>query len=146
MFGLSYVKLIGMAAGALAIVAFVLLAFHWKHQASDRKEQLAAICTATRTAADQPKLDCKQVPQQIRFMGDAIKTLRTAITAQNAAVDMLARKSATDQAAAVKASQAAQERARAPEATSTRLTASSRSGERLTKPCLPSRTLTEAWR
>jgi hypothetical protein len=139
-------KLIGIGLGALAALAFVLMAFHWKAQASDRKDQLAAICTATRAASGQPKLDCKQVPQQIVFMGQAIGTLTTAVHKQNEAVAAMGAETSRQQGEADRASKAAQERARAPEAASTRLTASSRAGERLAKPCEPSRALQESWR
>jgi hypothetical protein len=49
--GLSTAKLIGLAIAVAAILSFVLLAFHWKHQAADRGEKLAVICQATRDAS-----------------------------------------------------------------------------------------------
>jgi hypothetical protein len=144
--GLSPISLIGMAAGALAVLAFVLLAFHWKHQASDRADKLATICTATRSAADNPKLGCGQVVVQISELGKSVATLKAGIASQNAAVNDLAAKSAASQAAAIEASRNAQARARGAEAASQRLRASSRVAVPLSASCEPSKAAKDAWR
>jgi multidrug efflux pump subunit AcrA (membrane-fusion protein) len=145
MFGLSTAKLIAFAIAAAAIIGFVTWSFSLRTRLEHRDAQLAAICAATRTAANQPKLDCKQVPQQIGFLGQTVTALSNALKAQNSAVEALGQQSADQQQKAAQASQAAQGRAREAEATSTRLNASSRSGEALAKPCAPSRALKEAW-
>jgi hypothetical protein len=142
-------KLIGMAAGALAIVLFVTLAFHWKHQAADRGEKLAAICSVTRSAADNPKMKCSDVPVQIKELGDSVTNLKAGVAMQNAAVNALGAKSKADQAAAAEASRNAQARAREAEATSERLKASARAGglpSGSQGQCVPSKAVQEAWR
>lgn len=146
MFGLSYLKLAGIAGGALAVIAFVLMAFHWKHQASDRADKLATICSATRSVANNPKMKCSEVPAQIGFMHDAIQTLHGAIEKQNAAVDALGAKSKADQAAAAEASRNAQARARGAEATAERLKASSRLAVPQSASCEPSKAVEETWK
>ena len=143
---LSTAKLIALAVAAAAILSFVLLAFHWRDTMTARGKQLDTICAATRAAADNPKLDCKLVAQQIGLMGKSIADLKTGIAHQNAAVNALAVESDRQKAAAVQASRIAQERARAAEATSARLAASSRSGGAVAKPCLPSPALVDAWK
>jgi hypothetical protein len=136
-------RLIGMSAGAVAILAFVLLAFHWKHQAADRKDQLAAICTETRSAAENPKLACNRVSAQIGQLGLSVIALKGALADQNAKVAQLGQETAQQQADSARASQVAQKRADKAEATSTRLDASSRSGG---APCEPSAALKGAWK
>jgi hypothetical protein len=69
-------KLGGMILGGLAALSFVLLALHWKHQASERGEKLAVICQTTRTASGVPKLKCGEVAAQIQFMGEALNAVR----------------------------------------------------------------------
>lgn len=140
--GLSTAKLIGLAIAVAAILSFVLLAFHWKHQAADRGEKLAVICQATRDASGQPKLKCSEVPAQIKFMGEAIGTLTQAIHKQNDAVTAMGAESERQKAEAAKASQAAQKRSTGAQATATRLEASSRAGG---PPCEPSKALKGAW-
>lgn len=139
-------KLGATIAGAVAVLAFVLLAFHWKDQAADRKAALETICAATRAASGQPKLKCGDVPKQIGFMGQAIGTLTSALHRQSDAVAAMGAETERQQGASAKASQVAQERARAAEATSARLDASSRAGGALAKPCEPSQALVEAWK
>jgi hypothetical protein len=146
MFGFSTAKLIGMGVGLLAIIAFVLLAFHWKNQAADRKEKLAIICKVTREASDNPKLDCGNVPLQIGELGAAVKNTKAALERQNAAVNAAAAESERQKNEAAQASQRASTRARGAQATSARLEASSRSGEAVAKPCVPSKALQESWR
>jgi hypothetical protein len=144
MFGLSslYVKLIGGAVAALMLLGLILGLKHYKHLADSRGQSLAVICQSTRAASGNPKLKCSEVPAQIKFMGEAIGTLTTAIHKQNDAVAAMGAETARQQGESAKASQVAQERARGAQATSTRLTASSRSGG---PPCEPSKALKGAW-
>jgi hypothetical protein len=135
-------KLGTMILGGVAILSFVLLAFHWKHQAADRGEKLAVICQFTRDASGNPKLKCSEVPAQIKFMGEAIGTLTTAIHKQNDAVAAMGAETTRQQADSAKASEKAAERSKGALATSTRLTASSRAGG---APCEPSKALKGAW-
>jgi hypothetical protein len=148
MFGLSslYVKLIGGAIAALVVLGLILGLKHYKHLAEDRGAKLAIICQATRTASGQPKLKCSEVPTQIQFMGEAIGTLTTAIHKQNDAVAAMGARTVQLQSESAKASQKAQERAQGAQATTTRLEASSRSGERQAKPCDLSKELKGSWR
>jgi hypothetical protein len=139
-------KLGGMILGALAILSFVLLAFHWKHQAADRGEKLAIICKTTREAADNSKMACGNVTLQIGELGASVKNLKAGIAHQNAAVNALATESDRQKAEAAKAVLSAATRARASQATSDRLAASSRSGEAVAKPCDASKALKGAWR
>ena len=139
-------KLGGMIVGGLAILAFVLLAFHWKDQAKSRSESLAIICQATRDASGQPKLKCGDVAKQIKFMGETIGAYSKALDAQSARVAALGAETERQSKIAAEASQEARERARAPARVSDSLLASSRSGERLAKPCEPSKALTGAWK
>lgn len=143
MFGLSYIKLAGLAIAAAAILSFVLLAFHWKSAMTERGEKLAVICQSTRDASGNPKLKCAEVPAQIKFMGEAIGTLTTAIHKQNDAVAAMGTETARQQGESAKASQAVLGRAREAQATSSRLEASSRSGG---PACEPSKALKGAWR
>jgi hypothetical protein len=69
-------KLGGMILGGLAALSFVLLALHWKHQASDRGDKLAVICQTTRTASGVSKLKCGEVAAQIQFIGEALNAVR----------------------------------------------------------------------
>jgi len=142
----SIPMLIGLAIAAAAILSFVLLAFHWKSQAADRKEQLATICAATRTAADNPKLACKAVPQQITLLGQAIADLKAGIAKQNAAIDAMGKESARQQEEAAKAVLSASTRARGAEDTASRLRASARSTAPLRGVCEPSKAVQENWR
>lgn len=135
-------KLGAMIFGGAAILSFVLLAFHWKSTMTERGEKLAVICQSTRDASGNPKLKCSEVPAQIKFMGEAIGTLTTAIHKQNAAVAAMGAETTRQQADSAKASQAAKERARGAQATSARLEASSRAGG---PPCEPSKVLKGAW-
>lgn len=143
--GFSTAKLVGMGIGLLAVIAFVLMAFHWKAQASDRKEKLETICSSTRAASGQPKLKCADVAVQIGFMGETIGAQSRAISSQNAAVAAHGKETERQQGEAARASRIAQERSRAPLATSRGLDASSRSSERQSQPCVPSKALREAW-
>jgi hypothetical protein len=142
MFGLSYVKLIGLAIAAAVILSFVLLAFHWKNTMTERGEKLAVICQTTRDASGNPKLKCGEVPDQIKFMGETITALKNALHVQNDAVAALGAQTKQQQTDSAKASQAAEKRAQGAQATSTRLGASSRVGG---PPCEPSKALKGAW-
>lgn len=138
-------KLIGAGVGLLLLLGLVLGLKHYRNLANDRGAQLAAICTATRNASGNPKLDCKQVPQQIQFMGEAITTLTGALRKQNDAVAALGAQTKQQQEDSVKASQAAQKRAQGAEATAQRLEASSRAGGPPAASCEPSKAVKEAW-
>ncbi|MDB5584330.1 MAG: hypothetical protein JWR80_9506 [Bradyrhizobium sp.] len=81
---LSTAKLIALAVAAAAILSFMLLAFHWKSAMEDRGQQLVLACDATRKAANRPKLDCKQTPQQIQFLGDALDAVKAKTAAAQA--------------------------------------------------------------
>jgi Sec-independent protein translocase protein TatA len=146
MMGLSTAKLIGLAIAAAAILSFVLLAFHWKSQAADRREKLEIICKTTREAADNPKLGCGSVPEQIGALGASVKNLKAGIAAQNAAVNALAAESDRQKAAASQAVLRAATRAHEAESTVERLRASSRSTVAPSAPCKPSRTVEEIWK
>lgn len=146
MFGFSTAKLIGLAVAAAAILSFVLMAFHWKEQAADRAEKLALICQTTRDAAVNPKLACKDVPVQITLLGKAVTNLKAGIASQNFAINRMADATKAAQDAAATAQKRASQRVERVEATSTRLSASSRSSVSQAKPCAPSKALTETWR
>lgn len=146
MFGFSTAKLIGIGIGALAIIAFVLMAFHWKHQAADRAEKLEIICKATRDAADNPKMNCGNVTLQIGELGASVKNSKAALDRQNSAVKAMADASAKARHDAEKAVSAAKERAKAAESVSDRLAASASDPARKKAPCEPSKALVGAWR
>jgi hypothetical protein len=101
---------------------------------------------ATRDASGQPKLGCGQVPAQIKFMGEAMTALSNAIRVQNSAVAAMGSETTRQQQESARASEKAQERSKGAEATSARLTASSRSSESVARPCVPSKELTGAWK
>jgi hypothetical protein len=143
---LSTAKLIGLALAAAAILSIVLLALHWKNTMTERGQKLATICQATRDASGQKKLPCGDVPEQVKFMGEAVKTLSGSLARQNAAVAAMGEQTKAQLAATAQASRNAAERAGRAEATATRLTASSRAGEAQAKPCAPSKALQESWR
>lgn len=122
-------KLIGAGVAAVLLIGLVLGFRHYKSLAESRGQSLATICQATRDASGQKKLPCGDVPAQVKFMGEAITTLGNSLKQQNAAVATLGEQTKQQQADSARASQAAQERAGRAEATSARLTASSRGGE-----------------
>lgn len=138
-------KLGGMIFGAVAVIGFVLLAFHWKAQATDRKEKLEIICKVTRDAADNPKMNCGNVTLQIGELGASVKNTKAALERQNAAVAALGKASKQQKAEAAEASRKAEKRAQGAEATADRLIASSRAGARLGESCKASRAVEEAW-
>lgn len=141
-------KLGGMIAGGLAILAFVLLAFHWRNTMTERGQQLATICAATRAAADNPKLDCAQVPSQISELGKSIATLKAALADQNAKVAALGAETARQQADSAEALKRATTRADAALTQSERLKASAahNASGAASGACQPSKALTEAWK
>lgn len=142
-------KLIGYAAGALAIVALLLTINGWRVHAAERKAELQAICQATRAASGQPKLKCSEVGKQIKFMGEAISTLSDSLAKQNAAIAALGAESKRQQAEADKAAAGAAGRARAAEQAAERLRASARAGVpsgAAAGVCEPSKALSEAWK
>jgi hypothetical protein len=148
MFGFSTVKLIALAVAAAAILSFVLLALHWKSTMTDRGQQLATICAATRLAADNPKMDCKAVPQQIGLMGTDIANLKAGLDKQNAAVTALGTESDRQKAEAAVAVSKAATRAQGVEGTIERLKASSRAsgppaGSQAV--CVPSKEVQRDW-
>ena len=146
MMGLSTAKLIGAGVGLLLLVGLVLGLRHYKSLAESRGEKLAVICQTTRDASGSKRLSCGDVPKQITLMGGSILNLKAGIARQNQAVAALGAETARQQAESARASRTAVERARRPEATAERLTASSRAGERQAKPCEPSKALKESWR
>jgi hypothetical protein len=139
-------KLLGGLAGLLILVGLVLGLKHYKSLAESRGQSLATICQATRDASGQKKLPCADVPAQVKFMGEAVKTLSGSLARQSAAVAAMGDQTKAQQAATAQASQKAQERAGKAEATASRLTASSRAGEAQAKPCAPSKALTDSWK
>jgi len=138
-------KIIGGLVGLLLLAGLVFGLKHYKHLADTRGEKLEAVCQQVRTSAGQPKLKCADVVVQIGFMGETIKAQSSAIASQNAAVDMMGRRTAAAQAEAARASRIAQERSGRVAATVRGLDASSRASERQSQPCLPSKALKEAW-
>jgi hypothetical protein len=138
-------KLGAMILGAAAILAFVLLAFHWKSTMTDRGEKLATICQATRDASGHKSLKCADVPDQIKFMGEAVTALSNSLKVQNAAVASLGAESERQKAEAAQASQKAEKRSQGAEATANRLIASSRSTVAQNGSCEPSRAVKESW-
>lgn len=138
-------RIIGMIVGSLAVLAFVFMAFTWRSQRNDLRDWQADVVSATRTAADNPKLSKKLVAQQIGLLGGAIKQCKAGIANQNAAIGRLAETTEAQKVAITEASKRATARVGAVEATRRGLEASSRSGEAQAKPCAPSKALAEAW-
>lgn len=84
MFGLSYARLIGFGLAALAVLFLVAERSRWMRRAHSAEAQVAADCQAIRLASNRPKLDCKQAPQQIQFLGDALKDVKVKTEAAKA--------------------------------------------------------------
>lgn len=141
-----YAKLIGGGIVLLILGGLFFGLRHYKSLAESRGEKLATICQQTRDSSGQPKLKCSEVTKQIQFMGEEIGTLRTSFNKQSAAVAAMGVETERQQAEGAKASKVAEKRAQGAEATSTRLTASSRSSAAQAKPCEPSKALMEAWK
>lgn len=146
MMGLSTIKLFGIGVGALALIALVVTILGWRSERNALRLQVAAACTATRDAAANPKLDCKDMPQQIRLLGQSIADLKAGIARQNAAVNALSDASAKAQQDAEKAVSAAKERVKAAQATADRLARSAGDPARGKRPCEASDALKESWR
>lgn len=146
MFGLSYVKLIGIGIGALAVIALLAMINGWRVERNHLRDWQTTVLAASREAAANPKLDKKDTAQQIKLLGQAIANLKAGIARQNAAVNALALESGRQKADAAQAVLKAQGRAQTAQASSTRLTASSLSSEAVAKPCAPSKALEGAWR
>jgi hypothetical protein len=146
MMGLSTAKLIGLGVGALALIAALL----WFKGVLNERAELRAwqgeVVTATREAAANPKLATNQVALQIQLLGKDIAQCKGALGRQNEAIGKLAADTRAAQDMAAKASVRAAERVERVGSTSERLTASARSSESQSKPCAPSKALTEAWR
>jgi hypothetical protein len=145
MFGLSYIKLIGIGIAALFLLSLVADRSRWMHRAHKAEAQYALDCAAARKSADNPKMKCDQTDEQIGFLGETITALKNALHVQNDAVAALGAQTKQQQADSVKASQAAEKRAQGAQATSGRLATSSRSSEAQAKPCEPSKALKGAW-
>lgn len=142
---ISTAKLIGLAIAAAAILSFVLLAFHWRDTMTARGKELSAICGATRAAADNPKMDCKQVSAQIGQLGKSIADLKAGIASQNAAVAAQGAKTVEQQKAAAEAIKGAAHRVSEAEAVSKRLRESARTTGAQAG-CKASKALEEQWR
>jgi Sec-independent protein translocase protein TatA len=139
-------KLIAGAAALAMLVVLILDRNHWKATAADRKASLELICVDVRDASGNQKLDCRDVPLQIKLLGDGVRDLKTALASQNQAVDALGEQSRAQQAESAKAAQGAEKRAAEAEGVSDALKASSRAGGAQAANCAPSKALTEAWR
>jgi hypothetical protein len=148
MFGLSYVKLIAIGVGALAVIGILAMVNGWRVERNHLRDWQTTVLAATRDAAVNPKLATKDVPAQIKLLGQAIADLKAGIAKQNAAVNALAVESDRQKAEASQAVLKALGRAQAAQATSARLMASARSGSApagSAAACKPSNALTEAW-
>lgn len=143
---ISTAKLIGFGVGVIAVLGFVFLALSWRSERNALRDWQAVTLAATRDAVANPKLKARDVPQQVRLLGQAVAGLKSSIARQNAEIDRLDRLTAEQQRNAAEAAQAARTRAKAADRASGSLIASSRSSERLAKPCEPSEALKEAWR
>ena len=143
---LATLKLIGYGVGALAIIGLLAMVNGWRVERNHLRDWQTQVVAAARDASDSPKLAAKDVPAQIKLLGQGIATLKASIANQNAAIAALGKQSSDEQAAAAQASKTAVERASKAQATSERLNASSRAGEAQAKPCAPSKALSEAWK
>jgi hypothetical protein len=143
---LSTLKLIGYGVGALAVIALLAMVNGWRVERNHLRDWQASVVAETRSASGSPKLAAKDVPPQIKLLGDDILKLQAAIGRQNAAVAALAAESVRQQGEAAKASEKAQERAQEAESVSDRLIASSRSTAAPAAPCAPSKAVQEQWR
>jgi hypothetical protein len=75
MFGLSTVKLVGGLVAALILLSLVADRSRWMHRAHNAEMQNGLACIATRKASN-IKVDCRQMPQQIEFLGEALNAVR----------------------------------------------------------------------
>lgn len=136
---------LGLALAGL--VAFLAISRgHWMERAQTAETQLNVICADVRKAAGNPKLGCKDAPEQIRLLGKAVADLKGAIGRQNAAVTQLGAETKRQQQASAVAQKRAEKRAGLASGTAEGLMASSRSRDRQERPCEASEALQEAWR
>lgn len=135
------------AIAALAgLIAFLFISRgHWIDRAHGDEARISSLCQATRDAAANPTLDCKDTDAQIKLLGQAVSTLKGELARQNAAITALGQQTAQERAAAEKAYKIAQERAQEAQAISQRLEASSRSAPAQAASCAPSKALSEQW-
>jgi len=143
---LSTAKLIGFGLGIIAVLGFIWLALSWKNERDALRDWQTVVVSATADASGNPKLRAADVPKQIRELGSSLETVKSSLARQNAAVTALEARTEQQQREASQASQDARTRAKGPERVSDSLSASSRSTERLAKPCEPSKALMEAWK
>jgi hypothetical protein len=146
MMGFSTAKLIGGLVALLLVLGLIAERGRWMHRAHGAEAENATVCAAIRAASDNPKMDCKRAAQQVGLMGQSIADLKAGIAHQNEAVNALGAESDRQKVEAAKAVLNARRRARAAQATSDRLAASSRSGEAVAKPCEASKALKGVWR
>lgn len=143
---LATLKLIGYGVGALAVIALLAMVNGWRVERDHLRAQAAATCAAIRSAAANPKMDCKNTDAQIRELGGSIANLKAELVKQNAAVAAMADASRNVREQAEKAISSAMERVKAAEGQSDRLASSSRDPARLNRPCEPSDALKGAWK
>jgi hypothetical protein len=139
---IATLKLIGYGVGALAVIALLAMVNGWRVERNHLRDWQTTVVVAARDASGSPKLAAKDVPQQIKLLGQAVIDLKLRIVEQNAAVAALGAESEREKAAAEQAARSAEKRAQGAQATSARLTASSRAGG---PPCEPSKALKGAW-
>lgn len=146
MFGLSTVKLIGLGLGVIALLAAVL----WFRSVLNERAELRLwqedVTTATRAAANRPKLAEANVAQQITLIGEAHKNCKTALGLQNQKVQALGDTTKQQQNATAEAEKRALQRAERVGAVVDGLLSSARSTGATARPCEPSKALREAWR
>lgn len=129
-----------------AVLAFLIISrSHWIDRAKADETELAAICQVTRSAAVRPHLSCKQVPLQIRYLGEDIAKLKGAIADQNRQIDAWKAEAARQQALAAEIRRQADKRAATALGTVQKLKASAAKPLPPGAPCEPSKTLQEAW-
>jgi molecular chaperone GrpE (heat shock protein) len=141
-----YTKLIGGLVVALLLLGLVADRSRWMHRAHSAEAENATVCASVRAASNNPKLDCKSAAQQVGLLGQAVADLKAGLAKQNAAVGEMAAESERQRQNAVQAAEKARQRANGVQDAANRLIASSRSGERLNKPCEPSKALEGTWK
>jgi septal ring factor EnvC (AmiA/AmiB activator) len=146
-------ELLAMALIVVLLVQhFFLLNPARRHLVDERAKtaqltkQIGEACAAARLAADNPKLDCRQLAGQITALGASLKETTGALNSQNAAIRELARQTAEQQAAAAVAKKKAQVRADQAISTAERLKASAAKAVPPGKECEPSDELKGTWR
>jgi len=146
-------ELLAMALIAVLIVQHFFIINPTRRHLADEKaktaqltKQIGEACAAARLAADNPKLDCKQLAGQITALGASLKEVTAGLNSQNAAIRELARQNAEQQAAAAAATKKAQVRAGQALSTAERLKASAGRAAPPGKECDPSDELKGSWR